>query len=79
RIRRPGATLRDPEEDPNLSQASCQGSLQIALGGNRGASHTCSPKDKKVSSRRGRVADSTVSKFNSKYLHGTAPHHGLVP
>ncbi|WMV32690.1 hypothetical protein MTR67_026075, partial [Solanum verrucosum] len=78
RIRLPGTTLRGPKGDPNLGQASCQGSLQIALGGNKGASRTCSPKEQKVCSRRGRVADSTVSKFNSKYLQGTALRRGLV-
>ncbi|WMV18523.1 hypothetical protein MTR67_011908 [Solanum verrucosum] len=72
RIRCPRATLRGLEEDPNLSQASCQGSLQIALGRNRDTSRSCSPKEQKVSSQRGRVTDSTVSKFNSKYLRGTA-------
>ncbi|WMV45670.1 hypothetical protein MTR67_039055, partial [Solanum verrucosum] len=56
----PGDALRDPEEDLNLGQASCQGSLQIALGGNSSASRTSSPKEQKFSSRRGRVADSTV-------------------
>ncbi|WMV37727.1 hypothetical protein MTR67_031112, partial [Solanum verrucosum] len=29
----PGATLRVPEEDPNLGQASCQGSLKLCLEG----------------------------------------------
>uniref|UniRef100_M1DSZ2 Uncharacterized protein n=1 Tax=Solanum tuberosum TaxID=4113 RepID=M1DSZ2_SOLTU len=28
-----GATLRVPEEDPNLGQASCQGSLKLYLEG----------------------------------------------
>ena len=28
-----GATLRVPEEDPNLGQASCQGSLKLCLEG----------------------------------------------
>uniref|UniRef100_M1DTJ2 Polyprotein n=1 Tax=Solanum tuberosum TaxID=4113 RepID=M1DTJ2_SOLTU len=39
-IRLTGATLRGPEEDPNLRQASCQGSSQIELGGNSSASRT---------------------------------------
>ncbi|WMV14135.1 hypothetical protein MTR67_007520, partial [Solanum verrucosum] len=29
----PGATLRVPEEDPNLGQASCQGNLKLCLEG----------------------------------------------
>ncbi|WMV24274.1 hypothetical protein MTR67_017659, partial [Solanum verrucosum] len=28
-----GATLRVPKEDPNLGQASCQGSLELSLEG----------------------------------------------
>ncbi|WMV32747.1 hypothetical protein MTR67_026132 [Solanum verrucosum] len=37
------------------------------------------PKEQKVCSRRGCVADSTVPKFNFKYLQGTTPRRGLVP
>ena len=29
----PGATLRVPEEDPNLGQTSCQGNLRLCLEG----------------------------------------------
>uniref|UniRef100_M1DJD2 Uncharacterized protein n=1 Tax=Solanum tuberosum TaxID=4113 RepID=M1DJD2_SOLTU len=52
RIRLPGATLRVPEEDPNLGQASCQNSLPIALRGNSSVSWTSSPREQL------RVADS---------------------
>ncbi|WMV41225.1 hypothetical protein MTR67_034610, partial [Solanum verrucosum] len=79
RLRLPEATLRGPEENPNLGQASCQGSLQIKLRRKKCTSQTRFPKEQKFSSRRSRVADSTVSKFNSKYLQGIAPRCGLVP
>ncbi|WMV50980.1 hypothetical protein MTR67_044365, partial [Solanum verrucosum] len=75
----PGANLRGPEEDPNLGQASCQGSLQIALGGNRCASRPYSPKEQKSCSRCDHVANSTTSKFNSKNLQGIASRRGLAP
>ncbi|WMV45358.1 hypothetical protein MTR67_038743, partial [Solanum verrucosum] len=77
-IRLPGTTLRVLEEDPNLGPASGQGSLQVVHRRNEGTSRTCSPKENNFSSRCGRVAEFTVSKFNSKYLQGTAPHRGLV-
>uniref|UniRef100_M1DEP1 Uncharacterized protein n=1 Tax=Solanum tuberosum TaxID=4113 RepID=M1DEP1_SOLTU len=68
----PGATLRVPEEDPNLGQASCQSSLKLCLEGGcprRGLA----PPGPKVWS-----ADSTVSNLISRKLVGRHPRQELV-
>uniref|UniRef100_M1DS71 Uncharacterized protein n=1 Tax=Solanum tuberosum TaxID=4113 RepID=M1DS71_SOLTU len=74
----PGATLKDPEEDPNIGQASCQGSLRNAHGGSMSASRTSPTIGQKFGTRREHVADSTVSEFNFYKLAGTPPRRELV-
>ncbi|WMV45590.1 hypothetical protein MTR67_038975 [Solanum verrucosum] len=65
-----------PEEDPNPWPNKLL--LQNAHGGSMSASRTSSTTDQKFSPRRGRIADSSVSKFNLQKLVGTPPRRGLI-
>uniref|UniRef100_M1DD92 Uncharacterized protein n=1 Tax=Solanum tuberosum TaxID=4113 RepID=M1DD92_SOLTU len=63
-VRLPGTTLRVPEEDPNPWRNKLPRQLENAHGGSMSASQTSSTLGKFFGPRRGRVADSTISKFN---------------
>uniref|UniRef100_M1AII7 Uncharacterized protein n=1 Tax=Solanum tuberosum TaxID=4113 RepID=M1AII7_SOLTU len=70
-----GATLRVPEEDPNLGQASCQGSLRLCLDGACPHCGLALPRAKILV----RVANSTVSDLIYENRVGKPPRRELVP
>ncbi|WMV24493.1 hypothetical protein MTR67_017878 [Solanum verrucosum] len=77
-VRLPETTLSVLEEDPKPWPNKLPRQLEVAHGGNMSASRTSSTNGQKFGPRRGRVADSSASKFNFKKLVGTPPRRGLV-
>ncbi|WMV45886.1 hypothetical protein MTR67_039271 [Solanum verrucosum] len=74
RVRHPGTTIRVPEEDLHLGQASCQGILKMCMEGACPRCGLAPPWAKLLVC----VADSSVCKFNFQKLVQTSPGCGLV-